>query len=117
MPIVAPCRVMAIGVFDSRKLDRFSRNSRIPTFVACIVLTLMCTQWYHNSRASGRAAPRPAPYSTNATAGRVSIHRAASCLQIVLVLISSTTHHLISRQSGLKSEHLPHHREGREAHD
>src|ERR1035438_9723957 len=37
MPMVAPCRVMAIGVFDSRKLDRFSRNSRIPTLVACMV--------------------------------------------------------------------------------
>src|ERR1039458_3163563 len=36
MPMVAPCRVMAIGVFDSRKLDRFSRNSRIPTLVACM---------------------------------------------------------------------------------
>src|ERR1035437_6886009 len=37
MPMVAPCRVMATGVFDSRKRDRFSRNSRIPTLVACMV--------------------------------------------------------------------------------
>src|ERR1035437_334232 len=38
MPMVAPCRVMATGVFDSRKRDRFSRNSRIPTLVACMAL-------------------------------------------------------------------------------
>src|ERR1035438_4665455 len=38
MPMVAPCRVMATGVFDSRKLDKFSRNSRIPTLAVCMVL-------------------------------------------------------------------------------
>src|ERR1035441_956025 len=53
MPMVAPCRVMAIGVFDSRKLDRFSRNSRIPTLVACMVFP----RWVHNDNTTLEVPP------------------------------------------------------------
>src|SRR5450759_1396842 len=62
MPMVSPCRVMATGVFDSRKLDRFSRNSRIPTLVACMVLP----RCVHNDTTTPRTVPLDEQFSRDA---------------------------------------------------